>query len=141
MLIPKLLKELKPGTRVVSHRTDMGEWKPDVSLRGYGSDVYLWFIPAQVDGEWHLTITAKKNRGGKPSGLIRTIRSSRGRTREESGLQGDRALWQGDRHGHREQRVGPWSVMELSGHVDGDTMEGTAGGEGPRRAVSMSGRA
>ena len=34
MLRPKLFKELKPGTRVVSHRFDMGDWKPDVSLRG-----------------------------------------------------------------------------------------------------------
>jgi SAM-dependent methyltransferase len=32
-LRPKLLSDLKPGTRVVSHNHDMGDWKPDKTLR------------------------------------------------------------------------------------------------------------
>ena len=45
-LKPKLLKELKPGTRVVSHNFDMGEWKPEKTVQLLGSTIYLWVIPA-----------------------------------------------------------------------------------------------
>jgi tRNA G37 N-methylase Trm5 len=44
-LQPKLLKELKPGTRVVSHAFDMGTWKPDRELTVAARRVYLWTIP------------------------------------------------------------------------------------------------
>ena len=48
-LRPKLLSELKPGTRVVSHRFDMGDWKPEktVTVEGEGRTIYLWTIPAK----------------------------------------------------------------------------------------------
>ena len=45
-LLPKLLKELKPGTRIVSHAFDMGTWKPEQALKVGGSSVYFWTIPA-----------------------------------------------------------------------------------------------
>jgi SAM-dependent methyltransferase len=56
-LRPKLLAELKPGTRLVSHSFDMGEWKPDkTSLveTSYGDqrDVHFWIVPANVGGRW-----------------------------------------------------------------------------------------
>jgi ubiquinone/menaquinone biosynthesis C-methylase UbiE len=44
-LRPKLLKELKPGTRVVSHAFSMGDWKPERTSTAAGSTVYLWRIP------------------------------------------------------------------------------------------------
>lgn len=48
-LRPQLFKQLKPGTRVVSHDFDMGEWKPDrVVKTKEGSTIYLWTIPKQV---------------------------------------------------------------------------------------------
>ena len=45
-LRPKLLSELKPGTRVVSHSFDMGDWKPDKTetVDGYRK-VFFWIIP------------------------------------------------------------------------------------------------
>lgn len=46
-IMPKLLRELKPGTRVVSHAFDMGDWKPDQQLDVDGRNVYFWTIPAQ----------------------------------------------------------------------------------------------
>jgi precorrin-6B methylase 2 len=45
-LLPKLLKELKPGTRIVSHAFDMGSWKPEQTLNINGRSVYFWTIPA-----------------------------------------------------------------------------------------------
>jgi len=44
-LRPKLLAELKPGTRVVSHSHDMGDWEPDEQIRVGGSRIFLWTIP------------------------------------------------------------------------------------------------
>jgi len=52
-LRPKLLKDLKPGTRVVSNTFDMGDWKPDKEVTVGGSDeesylshrLFLWTVP------------------------------------------------------------------------------------------------
>ena len=48
-LKPKLLRELKPGTRVVSHNFDMGGWEPEKTVQFPGGDtIYLWVIPKQT---------------------------------------------------------------------------------------------
>ncbi len=46
-LRPKLLKELRPGTRVVSHSHDMGDWEPDKRQTVEGARLFLWTIPAR----------------------------------------------------------------------------------------------
>jgi 16S rRNA A1518/A1519 N6-dimethyltransferase RsmA/KsgA/DIM1 with predicted DNA glycosylase/AP lyase activity len=43
-LAPKLMAELKPGARVVSHRFDMYDWRPDAHVKAGGRDVFLWTI-------------------------------------------------------------------------------------------------
>jgi Methyltransferase domain len=47
-LRPQLFKQLKPGTRVVSHAFDMGDWKPEQVVQVNGKTVYFWTIPEQV---------------------------------------------------------------------------------------------
>jgi ribosomal protein L11 methylase PrmA len=47
-LRPQLFKQLKPGTRVVSHAFSMGDWKPDKTLNVDGRDIYFWVIPQQA---------------------------------------------------------------------------------------------
>jgi 23S rRNA G2445 N2-methylase RlmL len=44
-LRPKLLRELNPGTRLVSRDFDMGDWKPEKEQIVEGSHLYLWTIP------------------------------------------------------------------------------------------------
>jgi len=44
-LRPRLLSELKPGTRIVSHQFDMGTWKPERKLELNGRTIYLWTVP------------------------------------------------------------------------------------------------
>jgi len=62
-LRPKLVKELRPGARIVSHDFDLGEWKPDRSVDvqtpekyeisgSWTSTVHLWTVPAAVEGAW-----------------------------------------------------------------------------------------
>ena len=46
-LKPNLLNQLKPGSRVVSHSFDMGDWKPNKVERVNGRTIYLWIIPAR----------------------------------------------------------------------------------------------
>jgi ribosomal protein L11 methylase PrmA len=45
-LRPRLLAELRPGTRIVSHQFDMGDWRPDKKLEAVGRTIYFWTIPA-----------------------------------------------------------------------------------------------
>ena len=55
-LRPKLLRELAPGTRVVSHDFDMDDWEPDRVERVRGPvrehRLYFWVIPAGAAGTW-----------------------------------------------------------------------------------------
>lgn len=44
-LRPILLKQLKPGTRIVSHAFDMGDWKPEQTIQVDSSTLYLWTVP------------------------------------------------------------------------------------------------
>jgi SAM-dependent methyltransferase len=44
-LKPKLLSDLKPGTRVVSHSFEMNDWKPEKEATVDGRHIYLWIIP------------------------------------------------------------------------------------------------
>jgi hypothetical protein len=54
-LRPILLRDLRPGTRVVSHDFDMDDWVPDRTITVEGTNLYLWIIPAQVAGTWTWT--------------------------------------------------------------------------------------
>jgi ribosomal protein L11 methylase PrmA len=60
-LLPKLLAEVKPGTRIVSHAFDMGSWKPQQTLNAEGSTVYFWTIPAKGTPE-HDAATAASSK-------------------------------------------------------------------------------
>ena len=61
-LRPRLLAELKPGTRIVSHDFDLGDWAPDQTAKMYtkekyggsggDSTIFLWVVPAHAAGRW-----------------------------------------------------------------------------------------
>jgi SAM-dependent methyltransferase len=48
-LKPKLLRELKPGTRIVSHSFHMGDWKPDKEITVSGNKIYLWVVRPKTE--------------------------------------------------------------------------------------------
>ena len=56
-LRPKLFEELRPGSRIVSHAFDMGDWQADSTINVGGRTVYYWLMPANVAGTWSLTTT------------------------------------------------------------------------------------
>jgi hypothetical protein len=45
---PRLLAELRPGTRIVSHQFAMGTWKPQRTLQLNGRTIYLWTVPKRA---------------------------------------------------------------------------------------------
>jgi hypothetical protein len=59
-LRPALLR-LRPGTRIVSHASDFGDWKPDRSS-AIRKDVRLWYVPAVVSGRWRGSLGASSRR-------------------------------------------------------------------------------
>ena len=71
-LRPRLLATLRPGTRIVSHDWDMGDWEPDGKVEVIAPDkpvgvlkqstIYLWIIPARAEGQWQTRVPL-------PSGL------------------------------------------------------------------------
>jgi len=46
-LRPRLMDQLRPGTRIVSHAFDMGDWEPEQKIDVNGRTVYTWTIPAK----------------------------------------------------------------------------------------------
>jgi SAM-dependent methyltransferase len=47
-LRPKLLAELRPGTRIVSNTFDMGDWKPDQEINIDGRRILMWTVPPRA---------------------------------------------------------------------------------------------
>lgn len=54
-LRPRILSQMRPGTRVVSNEFDMGDWHYDERRRVGRTNIFLWIVPARVDGSWTLT--------------------------------------------------------------------------------------
>ncbi len=61
-LRPRLLTELRPGTRIVSHEFGLGDWQPDsvVRVQKDYSNVYYWVVPARVGGLWKMSLPSHK---------------------------------------------------------------------------------
>lgn len=120
-LKPKLLSEMKPGARVVSHAFDMGDWPPEERREIADKRVFRWTIPAIAGGEWRLirgdgsvATLAIEQRYSRVTGTLdgRAIREARlagaalGFTADEvryQGVVGDRtisgATWRAERIG------------------------------------------
>ncbi|MDW8469996.1 MAG: methyltransferase domain-containing protein [Burkholderiales bacterium] len=58
-LKPRLLA-LAPGTRVVSHFFDFGDWTPDETIRVEDRTAHLWVVPADVRGCWRVEAGADR---------------------------------------------------------------------------------
>jgi ubiquinone/menaquinone biosynthesis C-methylase UbiE len=68
MLRDRIYSELRPGARVVSHDFRFNDWAPDRTVTidvaekygnpgGWQSTIYLWIVPAKVEGRWHAAVT------------------------------------------------------------------------------------
>jgi hypothetical protein len=80
-LRPKLLRELDPGDRIVSHDFRMGEWAPDSTVdAGRGNTgnetVYLWTVPEKIPEDLKDTPTSREQTDGSVSRSTRRSSSN-----------------------------------------------------------------
>jgi len=137
-LRPKILAELKPGARVVSHDYGMGDWRPDAEETIAAPDkkvgarkesqVYLWTVPAKVEGEWIFELSggAKSRRTRLVLKQIFQVVSG---SVELTG-QGEVPLSAGKLNGDELRLTLPAGAVdhgpvEMVGRVSGDTLTGT----------------
>jgi ubiquinone/menaquinone biosynthesis C-methylase UbiE len=127
-LRPRILEELKPGTRVVSHSFDMGTWKPDIHHEAGHRQVFMWIVPAKVAGRWQGQIGAE-NLGLDLQQEYQYLKGSAqaaGRTVE---------VREGWLHG-AEMHLTLSDGRKLRGLVDGDRMRSVPADPGDKAAVS-----
>lgn len=55
-LRPRILDELRPGTRVISHAFTMGDWAPDRISQVGNIPIFFWIVPAKIAGEWSVAL-------------------------------------------------------------------------------------
>ncbi len=123
----KFLGEMRPGSRLVSHAFDMGDWKPDVTSNVLAQRVYLWVIPANATGTW----TWKAP--GKAGGTVRLEIDQRYQQIRGALVQGDAkreltgAAVRGDRIAFavEEETGGGKARREFAGAIKGNTITGT----------------
>lgn len=136
-LRPKILAELRAGTRVVSHDYGMGVWRPDAQETVAAPDktvgvrkestVYLWIVPAKVEGAWELEI----HLGGKTRRYPLSLRQQYQVVSGSVFVQAKAdALIEGKLNGGEIRLKLPGRVVsrdpvDLVGRVTGDTLKGS----------------
>ncbi len=130
---PKLFKELKAGTRVVSHDFDMGGWEADKTAEVEGSMVYFWVMPANVSGTWEWTMPGSAGGERCVLRLDQEFQKARGTLTEGSSetpvrdvrISGEQVSFTVDR------AVGGEVVpVRYQGRVNGHTIEGVSASDG-----------
>ena len=137
-LRPKILAELRPGARVVSHDYGMGDWSPDAEATVPAPDkkvgarkqsqVFLWTVPAKVAGEWRVELSSASESPRARMVLRQKFQSVSG-TLELTG-QDDVPLREGRLRGDELRVVLPAGALdrdpvEMVGRATGDTLAGT----------------
>ena len=141
MLSDKLQKELKPGTRIISHDYGLSGWDAErtremnlqekVNISGVTLTIlYLYIVPAAVAGNWNASVPASVAKQGMSLELKQQITKVSGSARvdgkvvalEDVKLKGDRIRF------HLAGRKG----VEFSGLVKGNLIEGEIAGSGAK---------
>jgi SAM-dependent methyltransferase len=127
-LQPKLLSELRPGTRIVSHAFDMGDWEPEDMGWVRDRTFYYWIIPANIAGTWRWSFASSTGEEENHLNLDQKFQEISGtgtiRDRQiritESRLKGDQLSFRLRYHSE-----GHTIVMRFNGRVSGDTIKGS----------------
>ncbi|WP_072218125.1 SAM-dependent methyltransferase [Leptolyngbya sp. NIES-2104] len=129
-LRPKLLSELRPGSRVVSHAFSMGDWQPDKRVTVDNRTAYLWIIPAQVEGAWTGTLSTQSGQSIPYRMQIKQSFQNARATAEIGGttvslpqikLVGDRLSFE-----HRQKVNGQEMRVRVNAQVVNNSLQGTA---------------
>jgi len=140
-LRPKLFRELRPGTRVLSHEFGMEEWKPDNvrkvrNARIYyqptfpevkDTALYAWIIPALVAGNWQWTLSGPGGTRNYGMHLVQTFQEFGGKMTSGGQEQSvERAWLAGTRLSFtvKEKIDGKNVTLGFRGRVGGDSIQG-----------------
>lgn len=132
-LRPEILRQMRPGSRVVSHAFDMGDWKADsiVGMREELALVFHWVVPADVGGRWELDLPSGGRWSFRLDQKFQELRAVEaddpgGAAVEDPAMRGDGVWFTLVREGDE----GAPRRMDMVGVVRGDRMYGnTADGE------------
>jgi hypothetical protein len=124
MLRPRLLSELRAGSRVVSQSYHMGGWLADARVEVRGIDIYLWIVPARVAGRW----TLRESNREIALAISQEFQEIKGNATVgerslpllDAKLRGDRIQFALD--------LGDANRMQFRGRVAGDVIEPDGGG-------------
>jgi SAM-dependent methyltransferase len=125
-LRPRLLNDLKPGTRIVSHDFDLGDWQPDQKST-VRKNVFLWIVPAKVDGRWRTTVALPAGKRTFEIDIRQKFQEIDGLARYDKKVAG---IWNPQLRGDRLSFVlvddsGPFdSNLYFDGRVAGEVIEG-----------------
>ena len=126
-LRPKLLLELRPGSRVISYTFNMGDWKPDKEGSDRGDSFYFWVIPAKVTGTWQWSLGGTDTKQQYQFQLEQKYQEIKGHVRFEGRqakflepkLEGDQVRFE-----FISEYQGQSVSMRFNGRVSGDTITG-----------------
>jgi SAM-dependent methyltransferase len=141
-LRPKLLRDLRPGSRIVAHEFDMGDWKPDNMAKvpkvklyyhprvPYEKDTYFyyWVVPAKTEGVWRWTLSTPSGGRDYTLGLVQKFQEIRGTAHVEerdfpiaaARLVGDQLSFTLTEDTDKEK-----VVMQFKGRIHGDDIAGS----------------
>ncbi|NWF54021.1 MAG: class I SAM-dependent methyltransferase [Syntrophaceae bacterium] len=127
-LRPKILEELRPGTRVVSHEFDMYDWPPDKMGSLGRNKYYLWVVPVDAGGQWRWTFPSPRGEELFTFRITQTFQNIDGRIATPFHTVGPlEAYLIGDQIGFllRYRPPGQKVEMRFQGRVSGNTINGT----------------
>jgi SAM-dependent methyltransferase len=148
-LRPKLLSELRPGTRLVSHSFEMGDWRPDKTVEISTSyddirDIHFWVVPANVSGrwDWEVAVGGRRRRvtlqAAQEFQDVTATAAEDGRPLSVGGfvVSGDRLTFRADTTAD-----GRDISLIYEGRVDGELITGTVRPAGDAKAATLAWKA
>lgn len=152
LLQPRVLDEMRPGARVVTHAFYMPSWKPDEvrkvrlaqrhASQGDESTIYLWIVPAKARGEWRTRLSALGELKFRIHQNFQEIEvessgDEAGFRVEKATLRGDAITWSGTL-----VRAGRRLEQRFSGRVYAERIEGelTIAGQDSARLIATRAR-
>jgi hypothetical protein len=131
-LEPRLLADLKPGTRIVAHDYGFADWKPDREAH-VSKNFYLYVVPAKVAGAWRLSASLAKATREYDIDFEQKHQQVKGGARVSGGfLPAFDARIEGERLSF--VLAEDETTYRYEGRVSGDSIEGTVRwGFGPRQ--------
>lgn len=140
-LKPKLMGELRPGTRIIAHDFGFKDWTPDRSVN-ISKNYYLYIVPAQVGGTWKLEATVGDAPHSYEIDLKQDHQKIRGGARSEGGA-GFLPLFEPQLEGDRIRfvLVDEGRAHHFEGRVHASYMEGSVTSGIGKSTVKRSWRA